>query len=200
MLDLNNHFLIAMPSMVDDDFERSVVFIFDHGKNGAAGLVINRSSESTVKQMFDRMEMPLRREDLHQERVFDGGPTYTDRGFVLHESQPIFEVDIDGRQTETQASFYASTLVIPGGLEMTTSHDVLDAIASGAGPRVFFLALGYASWQAGQLEAELMRNDWLSVPANNDIIFNTPVAERYKAALALLGIEEVMLSCTAGSA
>lgn len=200
MLDLNNHFLIAMPSMVDDDFERAVVFIFDYGKNGAAGLVINHPSESTIKHMFDRMDMPLRREDLHQQRVFDGGPTYTDRGFVLHEAQQAFEVGQGGYQTATKASFYASTLAVPGGLEMTTSHDLLDALSSGAGPRKIFMALGYASWQAGQLEGELMRNDWLTVPANHELIFDVPVAERYKEALALLGIDEVMLASTEGSA
>jgi putative transcriptional regulator len=200
LLDLTNHFLIAMPSMVDDDFERAVVFIFDHGKNGAAGLVVNRPSESTIKHMFDRMDMPLRREDLHTHRVFEGGPAYTDRGFVLHEAQQTFEVGQGGYQMATQAPFYASTLAVPGGLEMTTSHDVLDALASGAGPQKIFIALGYASWHAGQLEDEIIRNDWLTVPAKHELIFDVPVAERYKAALALLGIDEVMLSSTAGCA
>jgi putative transcriptional regulator len=200
MLNLNNHFLIAMPGMVDDDFERAVVFIFDHGKNGAAGLVINRPSESTIKHMFDRMDIPLRREDIHQTRVFNGGPVYTERGFVLHEAQQTFEVGQDGYQSETQASFYASTLTVPGGLEMTTSHDVLDALSSGAGPRKIFIALGYAAWQAGQLEEELMRNDWLTVPASHELIFDVPAIDRYPAALALLGIDEVMLSSTAGNA
>jgi putative transcriptional regulator len=189
-----------MPSMVDDDFERAVVFVFDHGKNGAAGLVINRPSVSTIKQMFERMDLPLGRQDLHQQRVFDGGPIYTDRGFVLHDAQQTFEVSEGGYQTETKASFYASTLAVPGGLEMTTSHDVLDALSSGAGPKKIFMTLGYASWQAGQLEAELMNNDWLTVPANHEVIFDVPAADRYKAALALLGIDEMMLSPAAGSA
>lgn len=200
MLDLNNHFLIAMPGMVDDDFERAVVFIFDHSKNGAAGLIINRPSGSTIRQMFDRMDIPLRRHDLHETRVFDGGPVYTERGFVLHEAQQTFEVGQGGNQTVTQTSFYASTLTVPGGLEMTTSHDVLDAISCGAGPRKVFIALGYAAWQAGQLEDELMRNDWLTAPASHELIFNVPAARRYSAALALLGIDEVMLSSTAGYA
>jgi putative transcriptional regulator len=200
MLSLSNHFLIAMPSMLDDDFERAVVFIFDHSKNGAAGLIINRPSDSTIKQMFDRMDIPLRRHDLREIRVFDGGPVYTERGFVLHEAQQTFEVGQGGNQMETKTSFYASTLTVPGGLEMTTSHDVLDAISSGAGPRKVFVALGYAAWQAGQLEEELMHNDWLTAPAAHELIFNVPAAERYSAALALLGIDEVMLSSTAGYA
>ncbi len=200
MLNLNNHFLIAMPSMEDADFEKTVVFVFDHGKNGAAGLVINRPSESTIKHMFDRMAIPLRRDDLHRTCVFNGGPLYTERGFVLHEAQQTFEVGQDGNQTETKASFYASTLAVPCGLEITTSHDVLDALSAGAGPKKIFMTLGYAAWQVGQLEEELLRNDWLTAPAAHEVIFDVPVSERYKAALALLGIDEVMLCSTAGNA
>jgi putative transcriptional regulator len=193
MLDLNNHFLIAMPGMVDEHFERTVVFVFDYGKNGAAGLIINRPSATTIKQMFDRMNVPLRRIDLRETPVFDGGPVYTDRGFVLHESLQAYEVATGGHETATQASFYASTLTVPGGLEMTTSRDVLEALSSGAGPKKILMTLGYAAWQAGQLEEELMRNDWLTTPANKDIIFDVPIKERYKAALALLGVDELRL-------
>jgi len=193
MLDLNNHFLIAMPNMEDADFAKTVVFVFDHGKNGAAGLIINRPSESTIKHMFDRMDLPLRRNDLYQTPVFNGGPVFTDRGFVLHEAQQTFELGGAGLE-QTKASFWASTLEVPGGLEMTTSRDVLEALSSGAGPKKIFMSLGYAAWQAGQLEAEIMQNDWLTVPANQTLIFETPVADRYAAALALLGIDEIMLS------
>ncbi|MDI9334755.1 MAG: YqgE/AlgH family protein [Cytophagales bacterium] len=201
MLDLNNHYLIAMPSMADDDFDRAVVFVFDHGINGAAGLVINRPSESTVKHMFERMDLPLRRDDLWQHPVFDGGPVLPDRGFVLHEALQTVEIGPGGEQTETQVPFYAATLTVPGGLEMTTSHDVLNALSGGAGPRKIFIALGYAAWQAGQLEAEIMQNDWLTVPASNhDLIFDVPVAKRYQKALSLLGVDEVMLSLSGGSA
>jgi putative transcriptional regulator len=200
MLDLNDHFLIAMPGMVDDDFERSVVFVFDHGKNGAAGLIINRPSASTIKQMFDRMDLPLGRSDLHHKHVFNGGPLYTDRGFVLHESQQTYEIARGGHQSESKASFYASTLAVPGGLEMTTSHDVLDAFSMGAGPQKIFMTLGYAAWQAGQLEEEIMQNDWITAPAQHNIIFDVPTEQRYKAALALLGIDELRLSAMAGTA
>lgn len=199
MLDLANHFLIAVPSMVDDDFEKTVIFIFDYGSNGAAGLVINRPSSSTIKLMFDRMDRPLRREDLHTQPVFNGGPSFTDRGFVLHEAQQTFEIGHGGLQTQTQASFYASTMVVPGGLEMTTSHDVLDALSSGAGPSKIFISLGYASWRTGQLEAELKNNDWLVSEARHELIFDLPPDQRYAAALALLGVDELTLA-TSGDA
>ena len=197
MLNLNNHFLIAMPGMEDADFEKTVVFVFDHGMNGAAGLVINRPSESTIKQMFYRMDLGLGREDLLSTPVFNGGPVFTDRGFVLHEAQQTFELGDDGF-APSKAPFWMSTLEVPGGLEKTTSRDVLEALSSGAGPKKMFLALGYAAWQAGQLEREIAHNDWLTVPADHSIIFDLPVAERYSAALALLGLDEITLVSSGG--
>ena len=197
MLDLNNHFLIAMPSMDDADFEKTVVFVFDHGTNGAAGLVINRPSESTIQQMFYRMDLDLRRQDLLSTPVFNGGPMFTDRGFVLHEAQDTLELGSEGF-VPSKASFWMSTLEVPGGLEMTTSRDVLEALSSGAGPQKMFLALGYAAWQAGQLEREIAQNDWLTVPADHSIIFDLPVTKRYSAALSLLGLDEMMLAPNGG--
>jgi putative transcriptional regulator len=203
MLDLNNHFLIAMPSMVDEDFFRSVLFVFDHGAGGAAALVINQPSDSTFKDMFARMKLPLGRVDLNQAPVYQGGPLFTERGFVLHEAQQTLELDLEGSDSTrgfvpSKASFWASTLSVPGGLEMTTSHDLLEALSCGAGPQKIFLSLGYAAWNAGQLEHEIMRNDWLTVPAQHEIIFDTPPDKRYQAALALLGIDELMLTLDAG--
>jgi putative transcriptional regulator len=197
MLDLNNHFLIAMPSMDDADFEKTVVFVFDHGTNGAAGLVINRPSESTIQQMFYRMDLDLRRQDLLSTPVFNGGPMFTDRGFVLHEAQDTLELGSEGF-VPSKASFWMSTLEVPGGLEMTTSRDVLEALSSGAGPQKMFLALGYAAWQAGQLEREIAQNDWLTVPADHSIIFDLPVTKRYSAALSLLGLDEITLAPNGG--
>jgi putative transcriptional regulator len=197
MLDLNNHFLIAMPSMDDADFEKTVVFVFDHGTNGAAGLVINRPSESTIQQMFYRMDLDLRRQDLLSTPVFNGGPMFTDRGFVLHEAQDTLELGSEGF-VPSKASFWMSTLEVPGGLEMTTSRDVLEALSSGAGPQKMFLALGYAAWQAGQLEREIAQNDWLTVPADHSIIFDLPVTKRYSAALSLLGLDEITLAPSGG--
>ncbi len=197
MLDLNNHFLIAMPSMDDADFEKTVVFVFDHGTNGAAGLVINRPSESSIQQMFYRMDLDLRRQDLLSTPVFNGGPMFTDRGFVLHEAQDTLEHGSEGF-VPSKASFWMSTLEVPGGLEMTTSRDVLEALSSGAGPQKMFLALGYAAWQAGQLEREIAQNDWLTVPADHSIIFDLPVTKRYSAALSLLGLDEITLAPSGG--
>ena len=197
MLDLNNHFLIAMPSMADADFEKTVVFVFDHGTNGAAGLVINRPSESTIQQMFYRMDLDLRRQDLLSTPVFNGGPMFTDRGFVLHEAQDTLELGSEGF-VPSNASFWMSTLEVPGGLEMTTSRDVLEALSIGAGPQKMFLALGYAAWQAGQLEREIAQNDWLTVPADHNIIFDLPVTKRYGAALSLLGLDEITLAPSGG--
>jgi putative transcriptional regulator len=201
MLDLNNHFLIAMPSMVDEDFFRSVLFVFDHGAGGAAALVINQPSGTTLKAMFKRMNLPLGRVDLQGTPVYQGGPLFTERGFILHEAQPVLEFDTK-RAAEgfapSKESFWASTLSVPGGLEMTTSHDMLEALSCGMGPQKIFLSLGYAAWNAGQLEHEIMCNDWLTVPAKHEIIFDTPPDKRYQEALALLGIDEVMLTLETG--
>jgi putative transcriptional regulator len=126
-----------------------------------------------------------------EQPVFQGGPVQTERGFVLHEA-------VGSGADET---VYASTLSIPGGLEMTTSKDVLEALASGAGPRRVFVSLGYSSWGQGQLESEIAENSWLTVPADVDLIFDVPVADRYTRALALLGLQQPwMLSPDAGHA
>jgi putative transcriptional regulator len=134
--------------------------------------------------------MALGRDDLRTLPVFQGGPVQTERGFVLHDA-------IDGGDGE---SVYASTLSIPGGLEMTTSRDVLEAMASGAGPRRVFVSLGYASWGQGQLESEITENSWLTVEADPVLIFDTPVEQRYEKAMALLGLAPWMLSPDAGHA
>lgn len=192
-INLTNHFLIAMPGLQDDLFGGSVVYLCEHSTRGALGLVINKPSDITLKTLFDRVELPLLRTDLTQAPVFMGGPVQTDRGFVLHE--PTFaEGD---KPTEP---VYASTLVIPGGLEMTTSKDVLEALATGSGPRKLLVSLGYSAWGEGQLESELGENSWLTVPADNRLIFDTPVPQRYSQALQLLGLEAWMLSPDAGHA
>ncbi len=203
MLDLSHHFLIAMPSMVDEDFQRSVLYIFDHGPGGAAALVINRPSETQLSQMFVRMGLPLGREDLSNSPVFFGGPLLTDRGFVLHEAQQTYQYTAADATTDagfkpSSEAFWASTLRLTDGLHMTTSSDVLEALSYGAGPQKVLVSLGYAAWNAGQLEQEIANNDWLTVPAKSSLIFDTPPAERYQAALSLLGIDEVMLGLHAG--
>jgi putative transcriptional regulator len=189
-INLTNHFLIAMPSLSDALFGRSVIFMCEHSERGALGLVINKPSDILLPGLFEKIDLPMGREDLANLPVFQGGPVQTERGFVLH----------DALGSEDSESVYASTLSIPGGLEMTTSKDVLEAMASGAGPRRVFVTLGYASWGEGQLESEITENSWLTVQADPKLIFETPVAERYDQAMALLGLQAWMLSPDAGHA
>ena len=233
-IDLTHHFLIAMPSMVDATFAKSVIYLCEHSERGALGLVINKPSDLKLPSLFAKVDLPLRREDLTNTPVYDGGPMHTERGFVLHEQQTaetITFVDMkavpltphDGsapvRRThaadgadelvlhddvidddDAKPSFYASSLCIKGGLEMTTSKDVLEALSSGAGPRRVLISLGYSSWGEGQLESELAENTWLTVEADANVIFDTPVEQRYSKALSLLGLQEWMISPKAGRA
>lgn len=186
-INFTHHFLIAMPGLQDETFAKSVIYMCEHSERGALGLVINKPSDINLKKLFDKVELPLHREDLTQAPVFQGGPVQTERGFVLHESiMPGSE------------SVYASTMTIPGGLEMTTSKDVLEALSTGYGPRKVFVSLGYSSWGKGQLESEISDNSWLTVAADPEVIFDTPVDQRYAKALMLLGLESWMLSPEAG--
>jgi putative transcriptional regulator len=189
-INLTNHFLIAMPSLSDALFGRSVVFMCEHSERGALGLVINKPSDIRLPRLFEKIDLPMGRADLQDTPVFQGGPVQTERGFVLHDA-------IDSAEGE---SIYASTLAIPGGLEMTTSKDVLEAMASGAGPRRVLVTLGYASWAQGQLESEITENSWLTVAADPAVIFDAPVNERYERAMALLGLQPWMLAPDAGHA
>lgn len=192
-INLTHHFLIAMPGLTDATFSRSVVYVCEHSSRGALGLIINKPGEINLKGLFDKVELPLMRADLLQAPVFQGGPVQTERGFVLHEAT------FAGEDKPTEA-VYASTMTIPGGLEMTTSKDVLEALSTGAGPRKVLVSLGYSAWGEGQLESELGENSWLTVDADIGIIFDTPVAQRYDRALGLLGLEAWMLSTQAGHA
>ena len=192
-INLTNHFLIAMPQMNDEAFARSVVYLCEHSPRGALGLVINKPSDINLKHLFDKVDLPLRRDDLAGTPVFQGGPVQTERGFVLHE--PVFT-----QAEKPEESVYASTMTIPGGLEMTTSKDVLEALATGAGPRKVLVSLGYSAWGEGQLESELAENSWLTVDADPAVIFDTPVEKRYDKALMLLGLEAWTLSPDAGHA
>ena len=192
-INLTHHFLIAMPGLEDESFARSVVYLCEHSERGALGLIINKPTDITLKGLFDKVDLSLRREDLTKAPVFQGGPVQTERGFVLHEPMLMDKGDTD-------ESVYASTMTIPGGLEMTTSKDVLEALSTGAGPRRVLITLGYSSWGEGQLESELAENAWLTVAADLSVIFDTPVPERYARALSLLGLQAWMLSPEAGHA
>lgn len=187
-INLTNHFLIAMPGMAGDAFAGSVIYLCEHTEKGALGLVINKPIDIKLKNLFEKVELTLERDDLAEAPVYFGGPVQTERGFVLHEQQ----CDDGGH--------YSSSLKIPGGLEMTTSKDVLEALSNGAGPKKVLVTLGYSGWGAGQLEDEIKRNSWINVDAAPEIIFDTPVEQRYDRALSLLGIDARMLSQEAGHA
>lgn len=194
---LTHHFLIAMPGLQDEAFNKTVVYLCEHNDRGALGLVINKPSSLSLADLFDKVDLPLTRTDLLDTPVFQGGPVQTDRGFVLHEAVAAPTLN---ERSGRQESVYASTLVIPGGLEMTTSRDVLEALSNGSGPRKVLVTLGYASWGQGQLESEIAENAWLTVEADPGLIFDTPVAQRYDRALGLLGLQAWMLSPDAGHA
>jgi putative transcriptional regulator len=184
-----DHFLIAMPNLQDEVFARSVVYLCEHNPRGALGLVINKPTDLPLEELFHKVDLSLNRFDLSGQPVFHGGPMQTERGFVLHE--PL---------GEGGEPVYASSLVINGGLEMTTSRDVLEALSTGAGPAKVLIALGYSSWGEGQLESEIADNTWLTVEAQRHVIFDVPPEQRYDQALALLGLQTWMIAPGAGRA
>ena len=236
-INLTHHFLIAMPSLEDETFAKSVVYVCEHSERGAMGLVINKPSDLSMEGLFEKVDLPLHRQDLMNAPVLQGGPVHTERGFVLHDALWSHEAEQVGEvaaplaqasESEVQAaaeaendaakenaveaaqeaaalsavsdkeSVYASTMTIPGGLEMTTSKDVLEALSIGAGPKRVLITLGYSAWGEGQLESELAENSWLTVGADMAVIFDTPVEQRYARAMKLLGLEPWMLSNEVG--
>jgi len=182
-MDLSNQFLMAMPGMVEGSLAGSVIFVCEHTARGALGLVINRPTDLTLGTLFERIDLQLEIAPAKDAPVFFGGPVQTDRGFVLH----------------VPAGNYNSSIKL-GDMALTTSRDVLQAVADGGGPTRMLVTLGYAGWGAGQLENELAQNAWLSVSADPNIIFDVPPEDRYPAALRLLGIDPVMLAGDAGHA
>lgn len=187
---LANQFLIAMPGMVDANFAGSVVYLFEHNERGAMGLVVNKPTQVDLATLFNKIDLKLEIAPLLEQLVYFGGPVQVERGFVLYESNPHLS--------------YSSSLIIPGGLTMTTSKDVLEAVSVGNGPRKFLMTLGYAGWSAGQLEEEITLNGWMNVPLTReqmlDIIFNTPSNERYQKTMSHLGFDLSHLSGEAGHA
>jgi putative transcriptional regulator len=184
-----NHFLIAMPGMGDETFAGAVVYMCDHTKDGALGLVINKPIDIKLKNLFEKVDLALDRDDLAETPVYFGGPVQTERGFVLHE-----------RLSEEGGTYNSSMTIAGGELEMTTSKDVLEALSHGAGPRRLLVTLGYSGWGAGQLEDEIGRNGWLTVDAEPSVIFDTPIEQRYSRALSLLGVDPALLMQDAGHA
>ncbi len=183
-LDLSHHFLIAMPAMTDPFFAKSLTYVCEHNEQGAMGIVVNRPISLTLSELFAQINMPLNQNELEDMLVHFGGPVQTDRGFVLHEPSGEWQ----------------STLRINDKVGLTTSKDILQAVGEGQGPRHLLVSLGYAGWTEGQLEQELSQNAWLSVPADERIMFDLPAEERLAAAMALLGINYATLSEEAGHA
>lgn len=183
-VNLTGHFLIAMPAMTDPYFAKSVTFICEHNQDGAMGVVINRPIDMTVDALFEQINLPLNDNPLAAKAVHFGGPVQIDRGFVLH--QPAGDWD--------------STIAINGDTALTTSKDILEAVANGQGPEKILITLGYAGWSAGQLEQEMAQNAWLSVQASDAVIFDLPSENKLNAAMNLLGVDFARLSEEAGHA
>lgn len=181
---LSGHFLIAMPSLGDSQFARSVTFLCQHGEEGAMGLLVNRVSDYCLGDVLAQMKLPCGDSGINEAPVLFGGPVQPERGFVLHEAGGAWD----------------SSFRINERLAVTTSRDILAAMAEGRGPRHALVALGYAGWSAGQLEQEMRDNSWLTVEASEHILFETPLEQRWNAAAALVGIDLSQLTGYAGHA
>lgn len=181
---LTNHFLIAMPSLMDPNFHQTVTYICAHNEDGAMGLVINRPMDLRLADILDQLDIEATADTVGDEPVFEGGPVQRERGFVIHRP----------------ASTWDAVLRVTDELAVATSRDILAAMARGEGPSQTLVALGYAGWGAGQLEREIADNAWLSGPADLRILFELPSEQRWSAAAASLGVDLTRLSTQAGHA
>ena len=181
---LTGHFLIAMPSLDDGFFNHAVTYICEHDETGSFGIIINQQTDITLKQVAKEMKITADSDYNDNQSVFIGGPVDQGRGFILH--RPPGE--------------WQSSLKVNKNIALTTSKDILQAIVNNQGPADSIVALGYAGWSTGQLENEMANNTWLSCPADEQIIFNTPIEERWQAAARLIGIDQSLLSNDAGHA
>jgi len=183
-VNLTHHFLIAMPSMADPYFSKTLTYICEHNDQGALGLVVNRPIDMTLKALFERLSLQMGDNRSADAPIYFGGPVQTDRGFVLH----------------APAGEWQATLRVKDLIGLTTSKDILEAVGRGEGPEKILVTLGYAGWSPGQLEHELSQNAWLTVEARDGIIFDTPAGERLPAAMELLGLDYARLQDSAGHA
>jgi putative transcriptional regulator len=181
---LNNHFLIAMPGLTDPNFHHTATLICEHNKDGAIGIVINRPMGVSLGDILEHMNIKANSGIIATQPVYMGGPVQGDRGFVLHE--PLGNWD--------------ATLKVTENTGVTSSRDILEAIAHGSGPEKSFITLGYAGWGPGQLEQEIAANAWLSGPASSRIVFDIPYEQRWEAAAALIGVDLKLLSSETGHA
>lgn len=189
---LRGYFLLSMPSSSDTWFGQSVVYVCEHSENGALGLVINKPTQLSVPELFTKVDLQPPSDFLASEFVLQGGPVHPERGFVLHTRLPALDDGDEGDEQADQSkpSYKSSIVVGDNTLEITSSKDVLEAIADGVGPSRVSLFLGHAAWGPQQLEKEIADNVWLTTPADLSLIFDTPVSKRYQASLALLGISD----------
>lgn len=181
---LSNHFLIAMPTLADPNFFHTVTYICEHNQEGAMGIVINRTHAFTMRELFSQMDIEYRNPALAEVPIYQGGPVHPESGFVLH--QPVGE--------------WEASLNTGEDIGLTASQDIIRAIANDTGPENFIMALGYAGWGAGQLEQEMLDNAWLAGPASSEILFHTPMEQKWSAAAALLGVDLSLLSTETGHA
>jgi len=181
---LTGHLLIAMPSMMDPNFHRTVTYVCEHSEHGALGLVINRPLDIDLGEVFQQLSLANTSAEIANTPILRGGPVELERGFVIHESTDEWE----------------STASVKDSIQVTTSQDILSAMAAGSGPKRAVVVLGYAGWGAGQLEYEMTENAWLSAPASKNIVFETPFEQRWQEAAGLLGIDLATISTEAGHA
>lgn len=182
-MDLAHHFLLAMPGLTGDYFANSLTYICEHNDEGAMGVMINRPSDLSLIELFSQLSLQTDRKWVDT-MVYEGGPVATERGLVLHSSDQQFESSAD----------------LGGGLCLSTAMEVLDAIAHDRGPEQFLVAVGYAGWGAGQLEAEIANNIWLTTDADVDIVFHGVWEEKLKRAADLLGIDLNLIAARPGHA
>lgn len=181
---LTNHFLIAMPNLADPDFYQTVTYVCMHNEDGAMGIIINRPMDIDLGEVLEHMEIEVEDPVAARMAIFEGGPVQRERGFVLHRPIGQWDAMINLDQSHD--------------IGITVSRDILDAIAQGHGPNEVLIALGYAGWNAGQLEQELANNAWLSTPASSRILFHTPPEQRWQAAASQLGVDLTLISSDAG--
>jgi putative transcriptional regulator len=180
---LNNQFLIAMPNLNDKDFAHTVIYLCQHNDEGAIGITLNRPMQMKLGDIFAQMNINAQSLATINSPVYLGGPVQPERGFVIHNTS--------NRQWD-------SSINISDTVSLTSSRDILEAIANGTGPVNYLIALGYAGWTAGQLEKEIIENTWLHTPYAESILYDTPVSERWNAAANLIGININLLTTTAG--
>lgn len=184
MESLEDHLLIAMPALKDSYFDKTVTYICEHNDEGAMGLIINLPVSVTVNQLLSQLDEDLPHNPKLGQQVLTGGPVSTDRGFVLHSPQ----------------KGWSSSLSLSDDVMITTSKDILIALGSEKAPEKYMVTLGYAGWGPGQLEEEIQANSWLTTRSDNDILFNTPIEQRWQKAAEKLGVNIAHLSSDVGHA